>query len=491
MHLSKSRYCSLWQCPKILWLKKHKPAEMMIDSQTLARFDAGTEVGKLACELFGDYVSVDFNKDIQKMVEQTQRYILDGKEVICEATFSYNNMICSVDILKKNGDKYDLFEVKSSTDLDYIYLVDIAYQKYVLEHAGIALSSVNLVHINNQYIRKGEVDVSQLFTIKSVDHLISEEYSKIEENIKSAELIVDGEVEPLIDISEKCHKPYDCFFYKYCSKHLPIPSVFDLYRMNKTKQYDLYNRGIVSYEDLWKKNAANNEKQFRQIEHHLKVLPDHIDKKGIENFLKTLSYPLYFLDFETVQDVIPKHDNTKPYQQIPFQYSLHYIEKEGGELKHKEFLAEPEEDPRRKIAEQLCNDIPVHACVLAYYKAFECSRISELAELFPDLQKHLMLINFNIKDLLDPFQSGHYYTKAMGGSFSIKSVLPALFPNDKDLDYKQLNLVHNGSDAMALYPAMKNMTKEQREETRNALLAYCKLDTLAMVKIWQKLKETI
>ena len=361
----------------------------------------------------------------------------------------------------------------------------------MLEHAGIPLSSVNLVHINNQYVRKGELDVSQLFTLKKVDHLIAEEYNNIEENIKKAEPIVDGENEPFIDISEKCHKPYDCFFYKYCSKHLPMPSVFDLYRMNKGKQYDLYNRGIVSFEDLWKKNAANNEKQFRQIEHHLNDLSDYIDKKGVEKFLSGLSYPLYFLDFETVQDVIPQHDNAKPYQQIPFQYSLHYIEEEGGELKHKEVLAEPEEDPRRKIAERLCEDIPVGACVLAYYKAFECSRISELAELFPDLQQHLMLIYFNIQDLLEPFQSGYYYNKAMGGSFSIKSVLPALFPNDKELNYKELNLVHNGSEAMTLYPAMKTMTQEQREEVRKALLAYCKLDTLAMVKIWQKLNEVI
>lgn len=153
--------------------------------------------------------------------------------------------------------------------------------------------------------------------------------------------------------------------------------------------------------------------------------------------------------------VIPKYIGTKPYAQIPFQYSLHYIETEGGELKHREFLAESGTDPRRKLAEQLCADIPMNVCVTAYNKAFECTRLKELAETFPDLAEHLLNIRDNIVDLLVPFQSGYYYNRAMGGSFSIKSVLPAIFPDDPELDYHNLEGVHNGGEAMTIFPKIK------------------------------------
>ncbi len=140
------------------------------------------------------------------------------------------------------------------------------------------------------------------------------------------------------------------------------------------------------------------------------------------------------------------------------------------------------------MAERLCEDIPKDVCVLAYYKSFECTRIKELAEAFPDLAEHLLNVESNIVDLLVPFQSGWYYNKAMGGSFSIKSVLPALFPNDPELDYHALEGVHNGSEAMAIFPKMEAMTPEEQAEARKNLLAYCKLDTLAMVRVWEKLR---
>ena len=213
----------------------------------------------------------------------------------------------------------------------------------------------------------------------------------------------------------------------------------------------------------------------------------NIDREGIRKFLKTLDYPIYFLDFETMQLAIPQFPGTKPYQQIPFQYSLHYIEEQGGQLKHKEFLAESGEDPRRAIAESLCRDIPMDTCVTAYNKGFECGRLRELAELYPDLAPHLLNIRDNIRDLLTPFQSGFYYNRAMGGSFSIKSVLPAIFPDDPSLDYHNLEGVHNGGEAMALFPRIQDLPPEEQAAARKSLLEYCKLDTYAMVKVWEEL----
>ena len=188
-----------------------------------------------------------------------------------------------------------------------------------------------------------------------------------------------------------------------------------------------------------------------------------------------------------MQPVIPQFVGTSPYTQIPFQYSLHYIEKKGGELKHTEFLAESGTDPRRALAERLCEDIPMNACVTAYNKAFECTRIRELATAFPDLAEHLLNIRDNIVDLLVPFQSGWYYNREMGGSFSIKSVLPAIFPNDPELDYHSLEGIHNGTEAMTIFPKIKDMRPEEREKARHDLLKYCELDTYAMVKVWEEL----
>ena len=172
-------------------------------------------------------------------------------------------------------------------------------------------------------------------------------------------------------------------------------------------------------------------------------------------------------------------------------HSLHYIEKEGGEIKHKEFLAESGTDPRRALAEQLCSDIPVNVCVTAYNKAFECTRIKELADTLPDLSEHLMNIRENIVDLLVPFQSGWYYNRAMGGSFSIKSVLPAIFPDDPSLNYHNLEGVHNGGEAMTIFPKIKDMSPEEQLKARHNLLKYCELDTFAMVKVWEELVRAV
>lgn len=201
------------------------------------------------------------------------------------------------------------------------------------------------------------------------------------------------------------------------------------------------------------KHASLNFLQSRQVDFALNDRGTYVDNRLIDEFLNTLSYPLYFLDFETMQEIIPPFDGAKPYEQIPFQYSLHYIESENSCLSHKEFLGVSGEDPRRAIAESLCENIPENVCVLAYNKKFECGRLKELAEEFPDLSKHLLNIKRNVKDLLDPFQRGAYYNKAMGGSFSIKSVLPAIFPDDPALDYHNLEEIHNGGEAMTLNQA--------------------------------------
>ena len=209
----------------------------------------------------------------------------------------------------------------------------------------------------------------------------------------------------------------------------------------------------------------------------------------IHEFLSTLSYPLYFLEFETFQQPIPLFDGIRPYEQIPFQYSLHYIESEGSDLKHLEFLALPDVDPRRDLALRLVSDIPKDSCVLAYNMKFEKMVIKNLANLFPDMSDQLMNIYDNMKDLMIPFYNRYYYSKNMHGSFSIKYVLPSLFPDDPSLDYHNLDEVHNGKEAMSSYANMGKLSPDEQESLRANMLKYCGLDTFAMVKIWEKLNE--
>ena len=353
-----------------------------------------------------------------------------------------------------------------------------------------------LVTLNKDYVRQGDLDLQQLFNIIDLKELVANEYLKVPAQARQAHRVLAMTTEQPSVLDEYCHKPYACTFWQYCTRELPVPSVFNVYGgkgrggFTFAKKLQCYNQGIVSFEQLQSLSLGNI--QDMQINCTLNNT-NHIDKKGIQDFLDTITYPLYFLDFETMQQVVPQYDGTRPYQQLTFQYSLHYIEHKGGELKHKAYLAPSDgSNPLRALAEALCNDIPMNACTMVYNDMFEKGRIKEMADTYPDLAFHLMNIREHIIDLLVPFRKGYCYTPAMGGSFSIKSVLPALFPDDDELNYHNLNpLVQNGGHAMTIFPKIKDMPSDEAHEAREALLAYCHLDTLAMVRVWEKLEEMV
>jgi len=310
-----------------------------------------------------------------------------------------------------------------------------------------------------------------------------------------------------VDIGDQCSNPYECPYCSYCWRHIPENNIFEIsgHGLRSNKKLSLYRRGIVSFEQLLESGEELSEIARLQVETRVYKRPPTVDKEGIRAFLDTLSWPLYFLDFESFQEAIPPFSGLRPYVQVPFQYSLHIQEAPGMEARHREFLAEEGTDPRRCIAERLCADIPENVCVLAYFMGFEKSRIKELAGFVDsqagfidslvgsstDLARHLMCIHDNIRDLMKPFQSRAYYSDELGGSYSIKQVLPALFPDDPELDYHALDLIHDGGDAQAAYAQLPGQNPEERRRTKAALLAYCRLDTLAMVKILGKLQEMV
>ena len=470
----------------MLWLEKNKPEEKgEMDNQAV--LDNGTKVGELAKGIFGNYTNIEYDENLDKMIYDTKEALKESSNIITEASFKYKNNFCSIDILKVNGNSVEIYEVKSSTEIKDIYLDDISYQFYILNKLGYKVTKASIIYINNQYIRHGELNLSEFFNSEDVTDIVQEKQKEIESKIKEINEYMKQEAEPKQEIGMQCFKPYQCQFWKYCTKHLPEHNVFQIRKMHKDKALKFYYEGKINFKDLLEEEM--NWKFKQQIEFQEFNYEPHIDKQKIREFMKNLYYPIYFLDFETMQTAIPEFDNSKPYQQIPFQYSLHYITKEDGELLHKEFLAESGMDPRRKLAEQLVKDIPKDVCVTAYNMMFEKGRIKELAEIFPDLSEHLMNIHEHIQDLMIPFSERMYYCKDMQGSYSIKYVLPALFPNDPELNYHNLPLIHNGGEAMNIFPKIKDMSKEEQEKARYGLLKYCELDTYAMVKVWEKLKE--
>ena len=488
MNLSKSRYCRGLQCKKMLWLEKNKPDEIT-ETNNDSILEQGNAVHEVARYLFGEHINIEYTDNLQEMVKDTYRTIESYKDVvITEASFNYEKNFCSVDILKKNSDKYEIYEVKSSTELKDVYINDASYQYYVLTSLGFNVTKCSIVIINRQYERIGSIDLDKLFLKLDITNDVINLQDKVKETIKNINEYMELTIEPNEELDRHCFKPYDCPFFNYCSRHLEHPNVFDIAVKPGLKGLDLYQKGYNTFKDLLNKTDLN-DKQRQTIEYALYDKPDYIDKDKIKEYLNTLSYPLYFLDFETYQMPIPLYDHVKPYEQVPFQYSLHYIEKEDGKLEHKEFLANPGADPRRELALRLVSDIPKDVCTLAYNKSFEQTRIKRLAEIYPDLSEHLMNIHNNIKDLEDPFSKRYYYTKNMGASSSIKKVLPALFPDDPELDYHNLDLIQNGTDAMNSFRDMENMSEEELAYTRERLLRYCELDTYAMVKILEKLKE--
>ena len=491
--LSKSRFCSGCQCPKMVWLKKNRPElfdQSVINEAVVA---TGNDVGDLAMGIFGDYTEVPYDKDnLSSMLDVTANLLKKGVKVICEASFSYKGLFCSVDILKNKGDNHvEIYEVKCATSVHDQYIPDVAFQNYVLKKLGFTVDRVCLVHINNQYVRQGDLDIHELFMIEDLTETAESLFNTVEAKVTYLRDYMKNNEEPEQDISECCQSPYQCGFWQYCARELPKPNVFNLCGtfVKPKKKWDLYRMGCADLNMVLGSGIDVSDKAVIEIEHATRDIPPRIEAGEIGSLLDSFTYPLYFLDFESFFPAIPRYDNSKPYGQICFQYSLHYIENKGGELKHKEFLAYPGKDPRRDLCESLVRDIPMNVCTLAYNMTFEKTRLKEMAAIFPDLSEHLLNIAENMKDLMVPFQKRYYYCRAMAGSYSIKYVLPALFPNDPALDYHNLEGVHNGGEAANTFLRMEEMSPEELEQYRGYLLKYCGLDTYAMVKIWEKLIE--
>ncbi len=489
--LSKSSLLQGTKCEKSLWLSHFQPQKRPpLSEARKILIETEKEVGEYARKLISGGKHIPYEKrDKEKMEKETLRAIEEGATILYNPFFRWKGLSVTIDILKKNGKAWDIYTVKSAGG-NKGYSMDIAIQLFVLLQLGYTVSHTFLMHINTRYTRKGKLDLHQLFKIRDLTKPVKETLPKVFPHYLSTYTTLSEEM-PEVEIGKQCKSPSECRYFSHCWDDIPPYSVFNIAGLHLEQKIDLYKRGIVHLKDI-PKDENLTEHQWLQIktEHPEFTGKTQVKKKELVKFLKKLSYPLYFLDFETYQLAIPPFENLRPYQQIPFQYSLHFIDTPQEDIplqklvQHREFLAEEGEDPRETLVLRLIEDIPENVSVLAYDMSFEKGVIADLAHVFPQYSKKLMNIHKNMFDLLLPFKKKLFYKKEMKGSASIKYVLPALVPG---LSYDNLN-ISNGDQARLAYTNLhKVKDPEERKQIREDLLEYCKLDTYAMVLLLQEI----
>ncbi len=471
------------QCHKSLYLYKNfiKLRDALSEEQK-ALFSRGSDIGLLARQLFpsGTDATPPGRMNLAAHAQHTGELLAAGTETIYEAAFIHNDVLAIIDILAKREGKWYGYEVKSATKVSSTYIMDASIQYYVIGGAGIALQDISIVNINNQYIRKGALEPQKLFAINSVKEEAEKNREMIEKKIEELKGVLAGAGVPQVEIGEQCFYPYNCDFMGHCWKGIPEDSIFEMGGMNRKKQFELYHQGIKSIYDL-----PAPDKELERTINGEKV---YIQGKELEAFVSSLRYPLLCLDFETYMPAVPVYQDTKAYQHIPFQYSLHSLQKPGERPVHLQFLAEAGADPRKEFLTNLLRDTEGEGDILVYNAVFERSVMNTLKKEFPEHGTAVDQRIARIKDLMKPFEEKMYYHPRMKGSYSIKNVLPALVP---ELSYNQLN-IGSGRFAMAAFERLQTESDMFKiQETREALLSYCKMDTFAMVKLLEALEQAI
>jgi hypothetical protein len=355
-----------------------------------------------------------------------------------------------------------------------------------MQQCGLPLTNIDIVVLNSSYIRSGNIDIQKLFTRHSVTKQVLRLQPMVSKKIEELKEMLSLPMIPDIGIGPHCTDPYGCDFMGYCWQHVPPDSVFKVTGLLGPNKWDLYHKGILRMVDIPEDYPLNPVQKMQLM--GLRKGFQKWNRAEIRKFLDRLSFPLYFLDFESFQPAVPMFENSRPYQQVPFQYSLHRLSNWGGETDHMEFLAEAGPDPRPLLAEQLIKDAGQAGDILVYNLAFEKRILQDIIRDFPGFSSSLKPIIDRLRDLMDPFRKRQIYLPAMNGSYSIKSVLPALVPG---YGYDGLSIADGGTASIS-YQGLFHLTDQAMiESTRQDLLKYCGMDTLGMVKILEAMRLQI
>ena len=441
-----------------------------------ARFSVGDQVGDIARQLHPGGLLMD--DDLKTALEQTREALTQTPRPLFEATFQHEGTLVRADLMLPDGQGWRMVEVKSSTTVKDYHLNDAAVQAWVLQQQGVPLTRIDLAHINNQFVYPGGGDYQGLLTYANITATVQELQKEVPTWIAQARATASLNAEPNMAPGQQCTDPFECAFRRYCEpaafEPLPSYSVRVLpYGGHLVKE--LLAEGKKDLRDLDESSFSNARHQ--RIWRAVQQGRAELDPKA-GNAIRQLGWPRYYIDFETLNPAIPLWAGTRPYQQVPFQWSCHI--ETTDRLQHAAFLADGSGDPRRPFIETLLDTIGEEGPVIVYNATFECGRLKESAEAFPDLAPRIQSIIDRLFDLL-PLSREYYYHPEMCGSWSIKAVLPTIAP---ELGYEGLAVAHGGAAQEAFAEILASETSEaRREELRQGLLAYCERDTLAMVRI--------
>ncbi|MBC7333242.1 MAG: DUF2779 domain-containing protein [Actinobacteria bacterium] len=521
--ISKSKYLAGLQYQKYLWYLFNAPDQIPpYDEISLFRFKQGYEVAKLARSLFPDGIEVRYAVEGIEGIESMERgrstgdvkhlesqgslggieeeliatkklILMKEKRPIFEAAFLYRNSFARADVLEPaETDEWNIIEIKSATSIKDINKHDVAFQKYCYEGAGLRVNKCYIMYLNKDYKRSGQIDPQALFLKRDVTEEVEVLKENVEENIRIMLKFADLENSPEPPIGKNCYTPYECPLREFCWSFLPENNIFELYR-GKDLACLFYQKGITSICGINEEETSMLTPVQRLQYESVKRKREFVDVPRLRCFFEKLRFPLYFLDFETFATAIPLFDGLSPYQNVPFQFSCHVLESLDGEPQNFYFLADGKSDPRIDFLRSLKKTVTdTQGSIIVYYENFEKTILQELAIAFPQERLWIEDVISRIVDLYEPFGSFYYYHPRQKGSASLKNVLPAL----TGISYDEME-IKNGEEASLKYLTTTflsdshNLSGEDIEKIRKALLEYCDLDTRGMIYILRNLRKVV
>ncbi|MBI2356829.1 DUF2779 domain-containing protein [Candidatus Dojkabacteria bacterium] len=462
--LNKTEFKLFLNAPLHLWAKKHNEYTENNNDFIEHIKEQGIDAEKYALQYVKNYISSEY---------EYQR------------TFEYNDLECRTDILIKNLDRpgYSLYEIKSTTDVKQVHEYDIIFQYYIASQT-IEITNLYVIHVNKDYVREGELDLHKAYKVRDVTSLIVQKLTETTELIEKAKQTI---LEDNISTIEPCHKPKECPCPHLCFPALPQYSIYNLANVNESKLGDLRSLGILDLNDIPDGFSLSGKQRYQLIS--TKTLKPLIDYERLQSFIKDLTFPLYFLDYEAYSWAIPLYDRHTTYQNVVFQFSLHKLTSERIALEHYEFISTSKEDPMKEVVHELKSYIGEEGTILVWNKIFEQGCNSEMARIYPEFKEYLLGLNKRIVDLADIFNKQIYVDYRFKGSWSLKNVLPVIVPS---LDYKELP-ISNGTSAMRNWKTLisNTVTLKEKNQIKDQLLEYCELDTFSMFKILERMFITV
>lgn len=490
--VSKSDYMLFLRQPAWLWIKKHDPGKLPpVDESLQAIFDAGNAFEAYAEQLFPDGVRLGFNNydEYLDLPERTKKALEDGAKAIFQGRFEYGQLTFICDIIVAVGDnEVDLYEIKSSTKAKPEHLYDLAFQMIVLEGCGFKVRDIAVLHVNNQFVRNGEIDPKALTGVTNVTELVKAKRATTTKHAAEAVMVAESDIMPNPSPALAKLGSFSDWLQIYRGlTEIEPDSIYDLFTVNAGQIAQLESMSVTKLIDIPAGFVLKSKQTLQLQATRLNKVLMEADK--IKEFLDGFEYPLYFLDYETLGSAVPYFDGMKPYCNYPFQYSLHILDAPGAELKHVEYLHMENTNPAEPLIKSLQSHIGNKGSIVTWNMGFEKGCNNTLGELFPEHAEYFEQLNERIVDLMLPFYNGWYVDKGFRGSASIKNVLPVLVP---ELSYKALG-IQDGNSAQRLWmeAVLDGKLGEEKEQILQDLIEYCKLDTLAMVEIHKKLLQVV